>query len=243
MQLNNHVWQLACPEEYDVEIIFFHGLQMGDFEDAFWKTWRARDDENVVWPRDWLCKRLPKARILSVSYNSSATKRRGQADIQGLGDNLCSDIIGDSTSNIGQKDNCPVFLVGHSLGGIVIKQFISRSVNQVSLYNSDTHDYQIQRFNKFLRNWKGVFYYATPHRGSRIADLAAELPQTSPILRLLKVLDTEKQIINEEFAKHLANMRVRSFAVAEGLPTVKVRLTHRSNNEILEASSIAKMTM
>lgn len=198
-----------------MEIIFFHGLQVDDFEDAFWKTWVAKDDEHVVWPKDWLSKHLPEARILSVSYNSSATKIAGQRDMYLLGESLVQDII-HSDSNIGQT--CPVFLVGHCLGGIVIKEFIISAIKRTTMVKPEKKEFGM--LQTFLDNFRGAFFYATPHGGSKeITRFANRLKHPSQILHLLKTLDTDTARINNDFRQQRNMWNARTYALTESLPT------------------------
>lgn len=135
-----------------------------------------------------------------------------------LGENLVADIIFSGDYAIGQ--NCPVFLVGHSLGGIVIKQFILSAIRKQTLTNPETNQRGVDRVSKFLDNIKGAFYFATPHGESRIADLACILPVPSPILGLLRTLNTERRRIHEEFRRQRNKLHARAYAVAEGRDTV-----------------------
>ncbi|CAM6128347.1 unnamed protein product [Calypogeia fissa] len=216
-QLNDYVWELYSPEgvQADLEIIFFHGLQLGDYKEAFWKTWSSVDDEDVIWPKDWLTKKIPKARILCVTYDAHA-KHGGTQDLYGLAESLVDNIILAEKHKIGQ--DCPVFLVGHCLGGTVIKQLL--------LFARQKRDFGLEtegmtRIDKFLGNVKGAFYYATPGLGSSIADLAKLLTSTDPVLQLLKALDTEKARTNEQFRKLQKKLKapVPVWGVAEGVPT------------------------
>jgi triacylglycerol esterase/lipase EstA (alpha/beta hydrolase family) len=105
--------------------------------------------------------------MLSVSYNSSAAQSNGQISMYILGEYLVNNIIRQD-DNISQGSR-PVFLVGHSLGGLVIKQFIHTASSMRTRNDSDKVQY-------LLANWKGVIFYATPHAGSRLADSARCLP-------------------------------------------------------------------
>ncbi|CAM6120322.1 unnamed protein product [Calypogeia fissa] len=213
IRCNDSLWQFYSPPEGSkvaIDIIFFHGLQLGNFENAFWTTWLARNDETLVWPKEYLKNRYPAARIFSVSYNSSVIRRDGQLDMYALGENLVSDIILNADLDIGTR---PVILVGHSLGGLVIKQLIISAIQMKTKVESPS------RINAFLENFKGVFYYATPHQGSNIANLARHIPLTSPILELLKTLDTNRGRINADFMQYRKQLKATAGAMAESLPT------------------------
>ncbi|CAM6127081.1 unnamed protein product [Calypogeia fissa] len=218
-KINDAVWELYSPSGPPaVEIIFFHGLQLDDFGDAFWSTWLASDGSNVIWPKEWLPEKFnDPARVLSVSYNSSARQITGQHDMYLLGENLVADIISDPR-NIGQ--NCPVFLVGHCLGGIVLKQFILFAQKTKNEIDSKTNKREFDRIDKFLANIRGAFYYGTPHAGSKqIQNLAERLPKKGHMIELMKLLATGTARINAEFSKQRGILNVRTYAIAENLPT------------------------
>ncbi|CAM6097251.1 unnamed protein product [Calypogeia fissa] len=221
-KLNDYVWELHSPQgvQADLEIIFFHGLQLGDYKEASWTTWSSVDDEDVIWPKDWLTKKIPKARILSVTYDAHAKKRAGGTqDLYVLAESLVDNIILAEKHKIGQ--NCSVFLVGHCLGGTLIKQFLLSATQKNNRRDLGLETEGINRIDRFLGNVKGAFYYATPGLGSSIADLAKRLTSTDPVLQLLKALDTEKARINEQFRilrKNL-NAPVPVWGLAEGVPT------------------------
>jgi hypothetical protein len=51
-------------------VVFFHGLQSVSWDKAWDHTWRNENEE--LWPADWLGQDFPSARILSISYDSKA---------------------------------------------------------------------------------------------------------------------------------------------------------------------------
>lgn len=229
-QLNDSIWKLYAPDEGepDADIIFFHGLQTGDYEEAFWKTWRAKDQEQLIWPKDWLSKILPNARILSVSYNSSAKHVKGESTDQGdmelLGEILVDDIVLDKRSDIGQT--CPVFLVGHCLGGIVIKQFILSVINEKTSFQprddqNENEQSKVDRTATFLKNFKGAYFYGTPNGGipNNVTPFANLLTSPSPILKFLRTLDTHRGRINEDFRQLRSNRHVLTHGIGEARAT------------------------
>ncbi|CAM6104391.1 unnamed protein product [Calypogeia fissa] len=178
-EVNESVWQLYAPAEGDpeVDIIFFHGLQLGDFTNAVWKTWLAKDRKDLS-----------------------------------------------------REDNCrrPVFLVGHSLGGIIIKQFILSAVR----IRQDYRELPSKRIPNFLDDLKGVFYYSSPNQGSRLADLAHRCPQRTLFVKLLITLNTEMHSINSDFSRLRRKLGIPVFAMAEGRDTRKWGLTFRVVEEV-----------
>lgn len=72
-----------------------------------------------------------------------------------------------------------------------------------------------------LDNFKGVFYYATPHGGSEVADLESRILRTNPILSLLTTLNNKRGRINEEFREHRTKLEANAYVIAECQPTSK----------------------
>lgn len=189
-----------------MDIIFFHGLQPDDFENAFWKTWTLPNKIQTVWPQVWIPEKFPTARILSVSVLPR------HYDSYMLGEKLVVDIILDRSCAAGE--NCPVYLVGHCLGGIILKQFILSAIISKALMNPGPYT---EAISSFLDNFAGVFYYATPHEFARTGDLASCLPSRSQNLELLKTVDKEKGRIISEFRMQLRG--VPAAEVVECRPT------------------------
>lgn len=223
LQLNESVWQLyPSPSNSPsvvtptVEVVFFHGLRRSNYKEAFWKTWRSRD-KTVIWPQAWLGPSLPGARILSVSYDS-AQEQRNPRDPFKVTENLSSDL---DAANVGQ--HCPVILVGHSLGGIIIKKVLLQYLERKG--RTSSADKSLARLENFLRNCKGVFYYSSPHGGSKLADYALITLGCflhNPMISLLRRLSTKTAIINREFAmaKHnLGDGGIRTRAIGESVST------------------------
>lgn len=62
-----------------LDVVFFHGLQLGDYKDAWQHTWTNKD--GVLWPAKWLgAEDFPSARIMSISYDSQAKDGRMTMD-------------------------------------------------------------------------------------------------------------------------------------------------------------------
>ncbi|KAL2631080.1 hypothetical protein R1flu_015766 [Riccia fluitans] len=214
-KLQDRVYQLfpdpnlkeAAPSA-DVEIVLFHGLHMPDSdpEQLFWKTWTMRKDSDKVWPEVLLPNALQKdgkqisPRVLSVKYES-------RADLGDVGtdagekklivESLVTDLI-HLDGPIGQKEGVPVILIGHDLGGLLIKSFVME-VEVTEATEKD--DEKRKRLGNFLRNLKAVFFYATPHSGAKYYQELADsiLSDQHPMLRFMRVLNKETARINSDF--------------------------------------------
>jgi len=194
--VNDAVYKLREPSiPLEVEIVFLHGLQLYGFDEAYWKTWiagkKGADGKEFCWPIAWLSKDLPGARIWSISYDSSAFKTRTTGNWDGflLGESLVQNMVG--LADIGQE-NRPIVFVCHSLGGIVVKEIVIKAYYD---FRSDP------KYVNFLQNIIGFHFYATPHSGSKLADLAALLPKTGEMVYLLKVINDQLGRLNGTFER------------------------------------------
>jgi protein SERAC1 len=172
------------------DVIFVHGLR----GDAI-KTWSIG---NICWPRDLLKNDLKDARIISWGYDSSVlkpVKSSSQASIFGHVDNLLNDIsrIRDSL----EAQIRPIIFVGHSLGGLLIKEALIRASEYLS--NSQHVD-----LGAIYSCTKGVVFLGTPHRGIGKAGIAevisniAKIGLQNPNDKLIQVLSEDSQILERQ---------------------------------------------
>ncbi|CAM6129707.1 unnamed protein product [Calypogeia fissa] len=163
-QINNHVYEIGVPSEAwpSLELVFFHGLQLTESQEsqhAYKETWRSENGKEL-W-LTWILDKLPEARILTVSYDAHAekTEKDGRMDMYVTTENLVQDL---TDAGVGQN-KCPVVLVGHCIGGLVMKQLCVSAATTIAM----TPNKQIK---KFLDSIKGFFFYATPHFGTNLAE-------------------------------------------------------------------------
>ncbi|CAM6121793.1 unnamed protein product [Calypogeia fissa] len=233
-QLNASVYELYSPPSTPrMDVLFFHGFQHGSYHDAHLSTWQSGDGA-CYWPKTWLVKRFGDARILTIAYNAVVMKcHESQVfDMFNMGENLASDLL---AANIGQDPFRPVVLVGHSFGGLVIKQLCVYASFQTGILDRNSKD--SYRLNSFLENVKGIFFYSTPHNG--IADgIAEHFVYNGPLLEYVKTLSTLTARLNHDFDKLCGQggqcKKWQMAAVGESLPTTSGRF-HRQVVE--EASS------
>ena len=101
----------------DYSIIFVHGLRGDAYE-----TWTV---DKICWPRDFL-KTEPKlkhTRVITWGYDSSVAKLSdfsSQSSIFSHAENLLIDLVRKRQES--EEENRPIVFVGHSLGGLVIKE-------------------------------------------------------------------------------------------------------------------------
>ncbi|KAK7688526.1 hypothetical protein QCA50_008064 [Cerrena zonata] len=165
----------------------------------------------MFWPRDLLGKDVKNIRIISWGYDSDVMKvfsSSSQDTIVGHAETLLTDIDSLRT-DLEVKTLRPIIFIGHSLGGIVIKQALTRA----HVYHATGGKDQGQIY----KCTTGVIFLGTPHRGSEKASLAqiftnmVKLTGKQPNNAILQALKRGSQILEEQrnnFASISANMRV-----------------------------------
>ncbi|CAK9265638.1 unnamed protein product [Sphagnum jensenii] len=149
----------------ELDVVLFHGLQStaNDTSDAWSSTWAQRGHDDVCWPREWLPYDLGEAvRIFSVSYN---------AHVVTSPDDHVSEIAHNLFQNLMDRRyewDHPIVLIGHSFGGLVLKSLVVKLKRESTIQNPNNSwsKATVQRGKVFLRNVRGVAFYAVPHAGS-----------------------------------------------------------------------------
>lgn len=229
MQCNDSIYMFhkpKCPPKS--EIFFFHDIDLSKGEKLYMETWRSNSKPAVYWPKDWLSDEFPESRISSACYQGAIWKTRtaGYMDMYLIAENLRQDIV-----NI-YKTDCPIFLVGHGLGGLVIKELVYSMELQLSLWQRgvfsgivSTKGTDFKRLSSFLENIQGVFFYSTPFLGSKLADFTEWLPKHgSPLLETVKTLSKEASRRNAWFSKWRRHSGCRNAAIFAPCQTKVVRM-------------------
>ncbi|ESO82622.1 hypothetical protein LOTGIDRAFT_108969, partial [Lottia gigantea] len=175
-----------------LDIVLIHGIMGGSF-----KTWRQNDSSKLqndntssCWPKDWLTEDIiGDIRIISVDYDTHLsewaadcpydTQKRSLAN---RGDEM---IMKLKQAGIGER---PIIWLGHSLGGLLIKQILELSVHDTTRVYGGIKD-----------STKGFIFYGVPHHGSYLSKLSnkafyilypsvevQDLDHESPKLKLLQ---------------------------------------------------------
>jgi triacylglycerol esterase/lipase EstA (alpha/beta hydrolase family) len=174
-----------------VDFVLVHGLQLGNYRSAYAKTWQKREHGKVICSLpDCIVRDYPNARVLSVSYNSTAfgdvmTSSWPDAAVQ-----VSKHLAGEHCGLNPPLGAAPLILVGHSLGGLMIKQLCLELE---------------QKYTQVFSIIEGVLFYATPHMGSwfgnKLECLLACLPcvRKGGVLRYLRVLSEDTANLNNKF--------------------------------------------
>ncbi len=188
---------LHSPSEPLIDFIFVHGLGGGSR-----KTWSKTSSITYYWPQEWLPKdpAFKNVRVHSFGYDSDWAKGKDNClNIHHFGKSLLGEM---STSPYLIDTNTPIVLIGHSMGGLVIKKAVMLA-KQGAAYETLT-----ERFHT-------IFFLATPHRGSDSAKLLNNVLQIAYSSRAY-VADLERgsgaiQSINDEFRNYSADIDLWSF--------------------------------
>ena len=188
---------LHSPSEPVIDFIFVHGLGGGSR-----KTWSKSSSTTHYWPQEWLPKdpAFKNVRVHSFGYDSDWVKGKANClNIHHFGKSLLGEM---STSPYLSQGNTAIVLIGHSMGGLVIKKAYMLA-SQGAAYKTLT-----ERVHT-------MYFLATPHRGSDSAKLLNNILHIAYSSRAY-VADLERgsealQLINDEFRNYSADMDLWSF--------------------------------
>jgi len=174
--------------ERQLDVVFVHGLGGDPIE-----TWRSGTDENTSWPH-WLDLEFgTQIGVWSLGYAAAPSKWQGIPFFGGKdpdagaamslprrAENALDRLVG---AGIGQR---PVCFITHSLGGLLVKSILRRSAD------SQFAPERLQVVEQCL----GVLFLATPHHGSRLADLAAAIKVYLPSVSTLDLRDNDDHLMD-----------------------------------------------
>ena len=188
---------LHSPSRPSIEFIFVHGLGGGSR-----KTWSKSTSITHFWPQEWLPKdpALKDVRVSSFGYDSNWIKGKDSClNIHHFGKSLLGEM---STSPHLSDAETPIVLIGHSMGGLVIKKAYMLA-RQDSLYKN------------LVNRIRTIYFLATPHKGSNSAKLLNNILLMTYSSRAY-IADLERgseaiQSINEGFCKYSAELDLWSF--------------------------------
>ncbi|KAK3989083.1 ankyrin repeat-containing domain protein [Cladorrhinum sp. PSN332] len=184
---------LSDPPECQFDIVVIHGLN-GSPRDTF-----LDKATGFYWPTD-LASTFPNARIMVFGYMAGITSSTSNnlgvyQHAESLLVHLKNDRVG---SAISQR---PVVFIGHSLGGVVIKQAL-------------VLDSQSGPRATILSSTKLVVFLGTPHRGSHVLDkTSTKVATTLASFARMELPKNVKPMLqtrsNDSFAINLDFMRVK----------------------------------
>ena len=103
--------------EPNLDVVAVHGLNGECF-----RSWTHEETtgEQTLWLKDLLLQRLPRTRVMTFGYDASVV---GNTSVAGIRDNARKLLVflRNKREDDGTRHR-PIVFVGHSLGGIIIKQ-------------------------------------------------------------------------------------------------------------------------
>ena len=178
------------------DLVFVHGLGGGSRS-----TWTKSMDPALFWPQEWLPydSKFEDIRIHTFGYNSNWDKE-STLNIHDFAKSLLGSV--QDCPVIPRGSNTPLILLGHSMGGLVIKKTLILAR-------------QMEEFNSIARRIQTIFFLATPHRGSDLAHLLSKILHvtsgTRPYVNDLNRNSLATQSINDEFPQHCKDIQLYSF--------------------------------
>ncbi|KAL2644455.1 hypothetical protein R1flu_012042 [Riccia fluitans] len=231
-KLNDEVYELYRPASgsFNLEVVFFHGFQTENSEDAYIRTWMTRDGSEC-WLNTWLVERFPQARILSVSYDSGSRESdsQGRVDMYLIAEKLVPSLV--DLAGVGQI--CPVVLVGHCVGGLILKATCLRASQCTALSTCRQRPYK-----QFLQNLREAFFYSTPHSGTYIPVRAAT-DGGGPLLEYLHLLNASSARMNDEFKKLRDEYECQTRGLYAANETRTSKLLHLTDQEFISSQKLS----
>lgn len=134
------------------------------------------DSITECWPKDWLPYDCPNVRISAINYDTDPHlwrpiwyPSRKRTNLMSRANKMIKLLV---ENRIGE--NRPIVWVGHSKGGLYIKQII------VSAHMSQMPDLRC-----LWQSTRGVLFYSVPHSGSPLADL--NLPFLTQSIEMIEI--------------------------------------------------------
>ncbi|KAH7061755.1 hypothetical protein BKA63DRAFT_429788, partial [Paraphoma chrysanthemicola] len=193
-------------------IVFVHGLNPFGRPRHPFETWE-RTEGGPFWPRDFLGQDTPSARIFLYGYNSNvnSTEPVSVDRITDHANNLL--LLLDSERESDDYYQSKIIFIGHSLGGLVIKQALLNAINN-------------RAYSSIQNATFGLVFFACPHHGAKGVELgllAAKLIRilsrggaSNELLESLKHNSLFTKQMSEQFQQRLEDYKVISFT--ETLP-------------------------
>jgi len=198
----------AASNVAKVDILAVHGLNPRSKNDTdhAWDTWRKpAGPQGRLWLRDDLPHFIPESRIFLYEYNSTAVYGKDRSTFIDKANELLEAI------RIKREDaeNRPLVLLGHSLGGLLIKQALINAHNN-------------PKYTHIKNATTGLAFFATPHRGGNkalvhiggvVAKIAIDLgfQKGDDILETLKDGNIFSDIMQEHWRHQLLKYDIVSF--------------------------------
>lgn len=189
---------LARRDRLKVDIVAVHGLN-GNAT----RTWTDPKSKKL-WLQDFLPADIEGARVMTFDYNAD-TAFKTSADIVDYAGGLLRRLANHREEE-GETAR-PIIFIVHSLGGIIVKQALVLAHAEAQYRSIKDHTV-------------GIFFFATPHGGSKFAnygkvlgDLATALTNR-PSSKLLDTLRSDSHILTtltKDFSALIPDFQIATF--------------------------------
>ncbi|KAL1836742.1 hypothetical protein VTJ49DRAFT_4717 [Mycothermus thermophilus] len=199
----------------NLDVVAVHGLNGERI-----RSWTRKDpetNEETLWLRDMLPQEMPRVRAMTFGYNASVV---GNTSVNGIRDNARSllEALRLLRDNDGSKGR-PIVFLGHSLGGIIIKQALC------------TANIEQRKFGDILTSTRGIVFFGTPHRGTdaavwgemvaRIKFAAFGKRELNDWFRVLRPDQKDLVNVSEDFRPLATRFAISSFYEENAYPNLK----------------------
>ncbi|EDW11501.1 protein SERAC1 [Drosophila mojavensis] len=185
-----------------------------------WTNQDSSEEYTNCWPMEWLPDDYPDSRIIGIDYTSAVTEwsanftkycpcEKGQGHIDVRASSLLERI---ATADVG--NGRPVVWIGHSMGGLLTKLILLKSVDSVE-----------KNVQQLAKNTQAIVFLGTPHRGSPIAKWKQHMQVIlSPSIEVKEMEENAPKLLemHRRFmgCLHTVLRHVNVLSVAEGSPTM-----------------------
>ncbi|KAK3388025.1 hypothetical protein B0H63DRAFT_542573 [Podospora didyma] len=204
---------LHNPPEPFVDLVLVHGLNGGSY-----KTWRKKDERGFFWPGEWLPNdpEFQNVRVHTFGYPADwLAFRANNFNVTDFGSSLYGHLMSSPLLNRGDNLKTSIILVGHSMGGLVIKRACLAASRAKNPSNP----------NDLATRIKCLVFLGTPHHGSnsaerldRILRSGANPLRPRDFVGDLRPESLSNQTINDEFRYIAEDYDLLSFWEARPSP-------------------------
>jgi len=120
-------------------------------------------------------------------------------------------------------------LIGHSFGGLVLKSLVVKLKRESTIQNPNNSwsKATVQRAKVFLRNVRGVAFYAVPHAGSTnfrkyVKKLRCNNRHHPGIMDNIQPWQLDMEQLSEDFDRIVTENEIIIYAFCEGRPMAQV---------------------
>lgn len=188
------------------DVIFVHGLTGDPIET--WSCSKTDEVEGAYWP-NWLVTDLPHLNFFTLGYPASffAQWAKKEMNLYERAKNILEVLAG---YGFGER---PLVFICHSLGGLLVKQILRTANEGID-----------PGWHKIANNSCGIFFFATPHSGSCVADLLKAFSGcfSSPHVDKLQHDSSDLDELNASFRAFCQNRQIQVTAYHEKYKAFKL---------------------